>query len=41
MTGARIASQLCRRGLFSTDNDMADLGQVYIAIDPMRFCVSF
>ncbi|XP_034488423.1 2,3-diketo-L-gulonate reductase [Drosophila innubila] len=41
MTGARYASQLGRRGLFSLDQDMADLGQVYIAIDPMRFCVSF
>ncbi|XP_017873539.1 PREDICTED: uncharacterized oxidoreductase YjmC [Drosophila arizonae] len=41
MTGARYASQLRRRGLFSWEREQADLGQVYIAIDPMRFCVSF
>ncbi|XP_051863707.1 2,3-diketo-L-gulonate reductase [Drosophila albomicans] len=42
MTGARYASQVVgRQGLFGTDQDVADLGQVYIAIDPMRFCVSF
>ncbi|KAH8310388.1 hypothetical protein KR044_001052 [Drosophila immigrans] len=41
MTGARFASQLGRSGLFSTDQDTADLGQLFIAIDPMRFCVSF
>ncbi|XP_060645336.1 uncharacterized protein LOC132784007 [Drosophila nasuta] len=42
MAGARYASQLVgRQGLFGTDQDVADLGQVYIAIDPMRFCVSF
>ncbi|XP_064535685.1 uncharacterized oxidoreductase YjmC [Drosophila montana] len=41
MTGACYATHLRRRGLFSSDNELADLGQVYIAIDPMRFCVSF
>lgn len=41
MTGARYATQLRRRGLFSSDTESSDLGQVYIAIDPMRFSVSF
>ncbi|XP_041674908.1 uncharacterized oxidoreductase YjmC [Drosophila eugracilis] len=41
MTGARYANQIPRRGLYSTENAPADLGQVYVAIDPMRFCPSF
>ncbi|KAM8706041.1 hypothetical protein ACLKA7_010344 [Drosophila subpalustris] len=43
MTGARYASQLAQsqRGLFYAEDDIADLGQVFIVIDPMRFCVSF
>ncbi|XP_037729648.1 uncharacterized oxidoreductase YjmC [Drosophila subpulchrella] len=41
MTGARYANQIQRRGIYSTENAPADLGQVYVAIDPMRFCPSF
>lgn len=41
MTGARYANLIQRRGVFSAANAPADLGQVYIAIDPMRFCSSF
>ncbi|XP_017104621.2 uncharacterized oxidoreductase YjmC [Drosophila bipectinata] len=41
MTGARYANLIQRRGVFSADNAPADLGQVFIAIDPMRFCSNF
>ncbi|KAH8358922.1 hypothetical protein KR093_003344 [Drosophila rubida] len=41
MTGARYAAQLGGRGLFCADQETANLGQVYIAIDPQRFCASF
>ncbi|XP_039491711.1 uncharacterized oxidoreductase YjmC isoform X1 [Drosophila santomea] len=41
MTGARYANQIQRRGVYSTENAPANLGQVYVAIDPMRFCPSF
>ncbi|KAH8417178.1 hypothetical protein KR222_005891, partial [Zaprionus bogoriensis] len=41
MTGARYASQVQRRGLFEKGSEIADLGQIFIAIDPMHFCASF
>lgn len=41
MTGARYANQIQRRGVYSTENAPANLGQVYVAIDPMRFCPTF
>ncbi|KAH8382188.1 hypothetical protein KR009_002167 [Drosophila setifemur] len=41
MSGARYANLLQRRGVYSADNEPADLGQVYVAIDPMRFCSTF
>ncbi|SPP83977.1 ureidoglycolate dehydrogenase (NAD(+)) [Drosophila guanche] len=41
MTGARYATRLQQRGVYNADNAPANLGQVFIAIDPMRFCASF
>ncbi|XP_030374624.1 uncharacterized protein LOC115624167 [Scaptodrosophila lebanonensis] len=41
LTGAQYATQLRRRGLFSPENAPANLGQVYVAIDPLQFCASF
>ncbi|XP_022221357.2 uncharacterized oxidoreductase YjmC [Drosophila obscura] len=41
MSGARYATRLQQRGVYNADNAPANLGQVFIAIDPMRFCASF
>ncbi|EDW38295.1 GL12513 [Drosophila persimilis] len=41
MTGAGYATRLQKRGSYNPENAPANLGQVYIAIDPVRFCASF
>lgn len=41
MTGARYASRGRKDDLTKNKQDIADLGQVFIAIDPMRYSVCF
>ncbi|ALC46887.1 CG17199 [Drosophila busckii] len=41
LTGASYATQLRRRGIYSTHSQSADLGQIFVAIDPMHFSARF